>query len=198
MVSTPQAAHVAAQQQSQGALVWIDCEMTGLDPDQDAIIEIYCFITDEQLNLLDRTGWGTVIHQTKARMDAMDEWCTQVHGNSGLMAAVLASTVTPEQAADGLLAYIQKYVPNKRMALLAGNSVHADRAFLRKEPYDRVVDHLHYRILDVSSLKEAARRWCPHIASGAPTKQGLHTAKEDILESIAEARYYRSAIFQKD
>ena len=74
----------------------------------------------------------------------------------------------------------------------------ADRAFLRKEPYDRVVDHLHYRILDVSSLKEAARRWCPHIASGAPTKQGLHTAKEDILESIAEARYYRSAIFQKD
>ncbi|ESA43994.1 ribonuclease H-like protein [Neurospora crassa] len=198
MVSTPKAAHVAAQQQSQGALVWIDCEMTGLDPDQDAIIEIYCFITDEQLNLLDPTGWGTVIHQTKARMDAMDEWCTQVHGNSGLMAAVLASTVTPEQAADGLLAYIQKYVPNKRVALLAGNSVHADRAFLRKEPYDRVVDHLHYRILDVSSLKEAARRWCPHIASGAPTKQGLHTAKEDILESIAEARYYRSAIFQKD
>lgn len=198
MPSTSQAAHADAQQQSQGALVWIDCEMTGLNPDHDAIIEIYCLITDEHLNLLDPTGWGTVIHLPKARMDVMDEWCTRVHGNSGLTAAVLASTVTPEQAADGLLAYIQKYVPNKREALLAGNSVHADRAFLRKEPYNKVVDHLHYRILDVSSLKEAARCWCPHIASGAPAKKGLHTAKEDILESIAEARYYRSAIFQKD
>ncbi|AEO54216.1 hypothetical protein MYCTH_2106971 [Thermothelomyces thermophilus ATCC 42464] len=162
--------------QQSDALVWIDCEvlftlslarqatdqslqMTGLDPDSDSIIEIYCLITDGQLNLLDECGWGTVVHQPRERMAMMDEWCTRVHGDSGLTAAVIESTVTPQQAADGLLAYIQKYVPQKGTALLAGNSVHADRAFLRKAPYNKVLDHLHYRILDVSSIKEAARRW---------------------------------------
>jgi oligoribonuclease len=170
--------------------------MTGLDPDSDLIIEIFCFVTDGQLELLDDAGWGTVVHQPKERMDLMDDWCTRVHGNSGLTAAVIESTVTPEQAADGLLAYIQKHVPDRGVALLAGNSVHADRAFLRKEPYKKVVDHLQYRILDVSSLKEAARQWCPEILAAGPGKTGRHEAKQDILESIEEARYYRSAIFQ--
>ncbi|KAK0656015.1 ribonuclease H-like domain-containing protein [Cercophora newfieldiana] len=179
----------------QGSLVWIDCEMTGLDPDSDAIIEIFCLITNDQLELVDEAGWGAVVHQPKDRMDLMDEWCTRTHGNSGLTAAVIASKVTPEQAADELLAYIRSHVPTKRAALLAGNSVHADRAFLRKGPYNKVLDHLHYRILDVSSIKEAARRWCPDAASRAPAKKGLHTAREDILESIEEAWYYRSAIF---
>ncbi len=87
-------------------------------------------------------------------------------------------------------------MPRPRTALLAGNSVHADRAFLRREPYRKVVDHLHYRILDVSSLKEAALRWSPHLLAGAPKKQGLHKAREDILESIAEARWYKETIFQ--
>ncbi|KAL2128182.1 hypothetical protein VTI74DRAFT_9544 [Chaetomium olivicolor] len=182
--------------QRQDALVWIDCEMTGLNPDTDAIIEIFCLITDGQLNLLDETGWGTVVHQSKERMDAMDEWCTRTHGESGLTAAVVASTVTPEQAADDLLAYIQQHVPEKRVALLAGNSVHADRAFLCKAPYSKVLDHLHYRILDVSSIKEAARRWCPDTAAAAPCKKGLHKAKDDILESIEEAKYYKTAIFR--
>ena len=126
----------------------------------------------------------------------MDEWCTRTHSKSGLTAAVIASEVTPEQAADKLLAYIQQYVPEKRVALLAGNSVHADRAFLRKGSYKKVVDHLHYRLLDVSSIKEAAARWCPHIVKKAPSKKGLHQAKEDILESIREAKYYQAKVFQ--
>ncbi|KAL2157406.1 hypothetical protein VTH06DRAFT_6098 [Thermothelomyces fergusii] len=183
--------------QQPDALVWIDCEMTGLDPDSDSIIEIYCLITDGQLNLLDECGWGVVVNHSKERMAMMDEWCTRVHGNSGLIAAAIESTVTPQQAADGLLAYIQKYVPKKGTALLAGNSVHADRAFLRKAPYNKVIDHLHYRILDVSSIKEAARRWCPQIASAAPRKRGLHKAKDDILESIEEAKFYKSVIFER-
>ncbi|EOO02475.1 putative rna exonuclease protein [Phaeoacremonium minimum UCRPA7] len=177
-------------------LVWIDCEMTGLNVDSDHIIEIFCLITDGDLNLLDEAGWGTVIHQSKERMDMMDEWCTRVHGKSGLTAAVIESSVTAQQAADELLAYIQKYVPDRKTALLAGNSVHADRAFLRKEPYKKVTQHLHHRIMDVSTLKEAAKRWCPEIARRVPSKKALHQARQDIIESIEEAKYYKEAIFQ--
>ncbi|RYP05895.1 hypothetical protein DL764_003496 [Monosporascus ibericus] len=169
--------------------------MTGLNPDTDEIIEIFCVVTTGTLEVIDENGWGTVVHQSKERMDMMDEWCTRTHEKSGLTDAVLASKVTPEQAADELLAYIKKHVPEPG-ALLAGNSVHADRAFLRKEPYKKVMDYLHHRILDVSSLKEAARRWCsPEVMENAPRKQGLHQAKDDILESIAEARYYKDIIF---
>jgi oligoribonuclease (3'-5' exoribonuclease) len=170
--------------------------MTGLDPDTEEIIEIYCLVTTGTLELVDPEGWGTIVHVPASRMAQMDEWCTRTHAASGLTAAVEKSTVTPQQAADGLLAYIKKHVPERRTALLAGNSVHADRAFLRKEPYRRVVDHLHYRILDVSSIKEAVRRWCrPDVMTGVPRKKGLHQAKEDILESIAEAMYYKDAVF---
>ncbi|KAI4594594.1 Phosphoglucomutase-2 [Pestalotiopsis sp. IQ-011] len=180
-------------------LVWIDCEMTGLDPDREEIIEIFCIITTGTLEVVDEAGWGTVIHQSKERMDQMDEWCTKTHGQNGLTAAVIASTVTPEQAADELLAYIKKYVPEPKRAILAGNSVHADRGFLRKEPYRKVVRHLHHRILDVSTLKEAARRWLPKkVIHGAPQKKTLHQAKEDILESIEEARYYKDTVFKRD
>ncbi|KAI1735333.1 ribonuclease H-like domain-containing protein [Xylaria scruposa] len=178
------------------ALVWIDCEMTGLDPDREEIIEIFCIITTGTLEVVDEAGWGTVVHQSKERMDMMDDWCTRTHAQSGLTASVIASKVIPEQAAEELLAYIQKYVPEKGTALLAGNSVHADRAFLSKEPYRAVVEYLHHRIMDVSTIKEAARRWCPkEVLRNAPRKQGLHQAKEDILESIEEARYYKEVIF---
>jgi oligoribonuclease (3'-5' exoribonuclease) len=171
-------------------------QMTGLNPDTEEIIEIFCIITTGTLDVVDEEGWGTVVHQTKERMDMMDEWCTRTHARSGLTTSVIASKVTPEQAAEELLAYITKYVPEKKTALLAGNSVHADRAFLRKEPYKKVAQHLHHRIMDVSTIKEAARRWCPsEVIRNAPRKQGLHQAKEDILESIAEARYYKDAIF---
>ncbi|CAK7273022.1 Phosphatidylinositol 3,4,5-trisphosphate-dependent Rac exchanger 2 protein [Sporothrix epigloea] len=222
-------------------LVWIDCEMTGLDPDSDVILEIHCFITDGQLNLvksqnddtsLDKNdvnkeeryrlqpdedaGWGAIIHVEKARLDQMDEWCTDHHGRSGLTEAVLASTTTHKEAADGLLAYIQKHIPEKGVGLLAGNSVHADKAFLRLAPYNRVMDHLHYRILDVSTIKEAVRRWQPPTAKpkevtvdGVPlpraaekssmitNKDSRHRAREDILDSIAEARYYKTLLFDE-
>lgn len=183
--------------QNAAPLVWIDCEMTGLDYNNDEIIEVYCLITNGNLALVDTEGWGTVVHQPQARMDQMDEWCTRTHGQTGLTAAVVASDVTPEQAADGLLAYIKKHVPQPGTAILAGNSVHADRAFLTREPYRKVVDHLHYRILDVSSLKEAARRWSPRALENAPAKKTLHKAKDDILESIEEARFYKEAIFER-
>lgn len=170
--------------------------MTGLDPDKEEIIEIFCLITDKNLELLDQDGWGTVIHQPKSRMDQMDDWCTRTHGETGLTAKVIASNVTPEQAAEGLLAYVKKYVPKTRTGLLAGNSVHADKSFLVKGPYRKVMDHLHYRILDVSSIKEAAASWCPEVSEKAPRKMLFHKAREDILESIEEARYYKEAIFQ--
>jgi len=172
--------------------------MTGLDLDNDVIIEIFCIITNGNLEVLDKAGWGTVVHQSKERMDQMDEWCTQTHGENGLTAAVIASDVTPEKAADDLLEYIKKYVPEPRIALLAGNTVHADKAFLRKQPYTKVHDHFSHRILDVSSLKEAAKRWSSfEILEKVPKKKLLHQAKQDILESIEEAKYYKEAIFQK-
>lgn len=170
--------------------------MTGLDPDKEEIIEIFCIITTGNLEVIDPEGWGCVVHQSQERLAQMDNWCTRTHGESGLTAAVVKSTTTPEQAADELLAYIKRHVPERKTALLAGNSVHADRSFLNKEPYRKVVDHLHHRILDVSTIKEAAKRWAPtQVVDNVPVKQGLHQAKEDILESIDEARYYREAIF---
>jgi oligoribonuclease len=111
---------------------------------------------------------------------------------------VLESTTTPEQAATDLLEYIKKYVPEPKRALLAGNTVHADKAFLRKEPYKKVHDHFSHRILDVSTLKEAAKRWSSlDTLIRVPKKKLLHQAREDILESIAEAKYYKEAIFQR-
>src|SRR6185437_7927257 len=101
--------------------------MTGLDPDKDVILEVFCLITDGNLNLVDETGFGTVIHQPQSRLDEMDDWCKATHGASGLSEAVVKSDVTAQEAADQLLAYIKKYVPNSRRALLAGNSVHVDR-----------------------------------------------------------------------
>jgi oligoribonuclease len=172
--------------------------MTGLDLENDVIIEIACFITDYDLNLLDSEGYETVVHQSKETMDKMGEWCTKTHGDSGLTAKVLTSTTSPEKAAQDLLSYIKEYVPQSRKALLAGNSVHADQAFLRKAPYDKVLGHLHYRILDVSAIKEAAKRWAPvELLQKAPKKQGLHEAKADILESIAEAKFYQETFFKR-
>jgi len=172
--------------------------MTGLDLENDVIIEIACFVTDYELNLLDSDGYETAVHQSRETMDKMGEWCTKTHGDSGLTAKVLSSTTSPEKAAEDLLAYIKKYVPKSRQALLAGNSVHADQAFLRKAPYDKVLEYLHYRILDVSSIKEAAKRWAPvELLKNGPKKQGLHTAKADILESITEAKFYQETFFKK-
>ena len=171
-------------------------QMTGLDYDNDEIIQIACFITDAELNLLDAEGFETVVHQSEDRMNAMDDWCRKTHAKSGLTAAVIASDITAEIAAAHLLTYVKKYVPDRRKALLAGNSVHADRAFLRRHPYNQVIDHLHHRILDVSTIKEAARRWSSNdVLKATPRKKGLHEAKTDILESIEEAKFYRDVFF---
>jgi len=186
--------------------------MTGLNLETDVIIEIFCIITDGNLKVLDPEGWGVVVHQSKETMDKMvplqlpnisikltfrkGEWCTKTHRDTGLTAAVLASTTSAEDAATGLLEYIKRFVPERKVALLAGNSVHADKAFLRKAPYYPVHSHLSHRILDVSTLKEAAARWCSHeVMRNVPKKKVLHKAKDDILESIEEARYYKEAIF---
>lgn len=170
--------------------------MTGLDPESDSIMSIACFVTDHELNIIDEEGFGAVIHHTKAQLDRMGEWCTKHHGESGLTQACIDSTTTPEQAAEELLAYIKEYVSKPRTALLAGNSVHADRSFLVQPPYRAVTDYLHYRILDVSSIKEAARHWAPEdILKMIPKKKMLHEARADILESIQEARFYREAFF---
>lgn len=170
--------------------------MTGLDPDNDVIIEIFCIITNGKLDVLDEQGWGTVVHASKDKMHSMGDYVTEMHRKTGLTEKVLASEVTPQEAADRLLEYIQKFVPERKKALLAGNSVHADRAFLRKEPYKKVASYLHHRILDVSAIKEAAKRWSdPAIARHVPQKKMLHQARQDILESIEEARYYKECIF---
>ena len=172
--------------------------MTGLDIDNDVLLSIACFVTDYDLNLLDEQGFEVVIHRDQEVMDRMDEWCTKTHKASGLTADVLASTVTPDQAAEKLLQYVKEHVPQSGRALLAGNTVHQDRAFLRRPPFSEMVEYLHHRILDVSSIKEAARRWAPkELVKKTPRKKGQHKARQDILESIDEAKYYRDVFFKK-
>ena len=171
--------------------------MTGLNRNVDTIMSISCFITDAKLNLLDTDGFDAIIHHEKSALDKMDEWCTKTHEKSGLTAACIASDIRPDIAATSLLKYIKRFVPQARKGLLAGNSVHCDKEFLSKSPYDIVLAHLHYRILDISSIKEAARRWASKdILKKVPEKKGLHRAREDILESIEEARFYKEVFFR--
>ncbi|KAI7358581.1 ribonuclease H-like protein [Hortaea werneckii] len=187
------------ESRSNAPLVWIDCEMTGLDLSKDTIMSLACFITDAQLNLLDETGYECVLQHSQEQLNAMGEWCQNHHGASGLTQACLNSTTTAETAATELLEYIQKFIPDRKQGLLAGNTVHADKAFLVQEPWRKVIRHLHHRILDVSAIKEAARRWAPEEAlKKSPQKKGKHEAKADILESIEEARYYRRVFFLGD
>jgi oligoribonuclease len=172
--------------------------MTGLDVEHDTIMSLAVFVTDADLVLFDEAGFEAVIQHSREQLDRMGEWCTKHHGDSGLTQACLDSTTTAKQAAEGLLDYIKKYVPERRTGLLAGNSVHADKSFLVQPPYKVVTDHLHYRILDVSSIKEAARRWAPKgVLKRIPRKKLLHEARADILESIEEARFYRETFFLK-
>jgi oligoribonuclease len=171
--------------------------MTGLNIATDQIIQIACYVTDYDLNILDDEGFETVVHQPQSVMDAMDNWCTKTHMKTGLTPRVLASTVTPEDAASALVEYVRKYVPNPGKAILAGNSVHYDKEFLRKGPYAKLLEHLHHRILDVSSIKEAGRRWSPKdVWKSAPKKLALHEARQDIRESIEEAKYFRDIFFR--
>lgn len=171
-------------------IVWVDCEMTGLDHVNDHIIEICCIITDGDLNIIDEAGYESVIHCDKKIMDAMNEWCIDHHGSSGLTQKVLDSTKTTGQVEEELLAYLRKYIPAERKGVLAGNSVHMDRVFMMRE-FPKVIDHLFYRIIDVSTIMEVSFRHNPDLASVFPRKKGAHTARADILESIAQLKWYQ-------
>jgi len=176
-------------------LVWIDLEMTGLDPERERIIELALVLTDSELNVV-AEGPELVIHQSDDLLAAMDEWNTKHHGESGLTERVRTSKVTEEQAASSVLEFLKQHC-EPRTAPLAGNSVWQDRRFLAR--YMRDVDeYLHYRIVDVSTIKELGRRWLPDVVAAAPAKQGAHRALEDIRESITELRFYRAALFRED
>jgi len=175
---------------SKDNLVWMDLEMTGLDPEVDTILEIATIVTDKDLNIL-AEGPSMAIHHDKQALDHMDEWCRKQHGASGLSGRVLASTISLAQAEAETLAFIRSYAA-ERAVPLCGNSIHQDRRFLvRYMP--QLEAYLHYRLVDVSTIKELARRWYPKLEF--PSKKGMHLAMDDIRESIAELRYYREQIF---
>jgi oligoribonuclease len=174
-------------------LVWIDCEMTGLDLRSDALIEVAALVTDPDLNVLG-DGVDVVIHAEDAVLDGMLDVVRTMHEKSGLTDEVRRSSVTVAEAQDLVMAYITQYVPERRTAPLCGNSIATDRGFLARD-MPELDDHLHYRMIDVSSVKELCRRWYPRVYFGQPTKGLAHRALADIRESIRELKYYRQTIF---
>ncbi|GAA4262164.1 oligoribonuclease [Dactylosporangium darangshiense] len=174
-------------------LVWIDCEMTGLDLGKDALIEVAALVTDPDLNVLGE-GVDVVIHAEDAALDGMLEVVREMHGRSGLTEAVRASTVSLAEAEDMIMTYITEHVRDPRTAPLCGNSIATDRGFLARD-MPRLDHHLHYRMIDVSSIKELCRRWYPRVYFGQPPKGLAHRALADIRESIRELEYYRRTLF---
>ena len=172
-------------------LVWLDAEMTGLYPGVDALVEVAIIITDADLNILD-DGIDIIIKPPAAAVEQMDPVVVEMHRNNGL-AEQWANGVSAAEAEKQLLDYVKKYCPEPRTALLAGNTVGQDQRFLFAE-MPELAAHLHYRIVDVSSIKELAKRWYPHAYEKAPEKLGNHRALGDITDSINELRYYREAI----
>jgi oligoribonuclease len=173
-------------------LVWIDCEMTGLDLTSDALVEIACIITDGELNQVDE-GIDLIIKPPAEALDHMPELVREMHTASGLLNE-LAGGMTLAEAQDQVLTYVRSYVTEPRKAPLCGNSIATDRAFLARD-LPRLDEYLHYRMIDVSSIKELARRWYPRVYFASPAKAGGHRALADIRESITELRYYREAVF---
>jgi oligoribonuclease len=173
--------------QDQNNLVWLDMEMTGLDPDRDRIIEIAIVVTDSQLNALSQAP-VLVVHQADAVLEAMDDWNKSTHARSGLIDKVKASTLNERVAEEQLLAFLAQHVPAKTSPM-CGNSICQDRRFLARH-MPRLEAYFHYRNLDVSTLKELVKRWKPEIAKGL-VKQGKHEALADIHESVGELKYYR-------
>ena len=173
-------------------LVWIDCEMTGLDLANDALVEIACVVTDGELTELD-AGIDLIIKPPAEAIDQMPDFVRQMHTASGLLTE-LAGGMTLDEAQDQVLGYVRGHVKEARRAPLCGNSIATDRAFLARD-LPRLDDFLHYRMIDVSSVKELARRWFPRAYFASPAKIGGHRALADIRESITELRYYREAVF---
>jgi oligoribonuclease len=173
-------------------LVWIDCEMTGLDLTRDALIEVAALVTDYELTVLG-DGVDVVIKPPQEAVDQMVEVVRTMHTSSGLLDE-LADGVTMAEAEERVLTYVREFVPGERKAPLAGNTVFVDRGYLARD-MPTLEAHMHYRIVDVSSIKELVRRWYPRVYFNSPTKSGGHRALSDIRESIEELKFYRQAVF---
>ncbi|GAA1548237.1 oligoribonuclease [Actinomadura kijaniata] len=173
-------------------LVWVDCEMTGLDLRRDALIEIAALVTDSELNILDE-GVDLVIKPPQEALEQMSKIVRDMHTTSGLL-DVLPGGVTLAEAEEAVLSYVRSHVKDPKKAPLCGNSIATDRSFLARD-MPALDSHLHYRMVDVSSIKELARRWYPRVYFASPEKKGGHRALADITESIQELRYYRAALF---
>lgn len=174
-------------------LVWIDCEMTGLDLGSDALIEIAALVTDGNLTILGE-GVDLVIHTDDDKLANMPEVVRKMHAASGLTEQVRTSTVTMAEAEKAVLDYVKTFAPQAKSALLAGNSIATDRGFIDRD-MPELSNHLHYRMIDVSTVKELCRRWFPAIYENQPPKGMAHRALADIKESIQELAYYRAAAF---
>lgn len=183
----------SAEERAQN-LIWIDLEMTGLEPDTDVIIEIATIVTDKDLNVLAQ-GPVLAISQPQARLDAMDEWNTTHHNASGLVKRVQESTITEQDAIDQTIAFLKPWV-DAGVSPLCGNTIGQDRRFLVRHMRE-LEDYFHYRSIDVSTLKELAKRWQPELAKGFK-KKGAHLALDDILESIEELKYYREHFIKNE
>jgi oligoribonuclease len=173
-------------------LVWIDCEMTGLDIVHDALIEIACVVTDAELNLLD-DGIDVIIKPPAEALDQMSDVVREMHTKSGLLADLAGGMALPE-ATEAVLGYVKNFVREPRKVPLCGNSIATDRWFIARD-MPELDAWLHYRMIDVSSVKELARRWYPRAYFASPSKHGGHRALADITESVQELRYYREAVF---
>jgi oligoribonuclease len=172
-------------------IVWIDCEMTGLDTVQDALVEVAAVVTDSELNVLGE-GVDVIIAPPAEALTQMGDFVRTMHTTSGLLEELAGGTTLADAQAQ-VLEYVRQWVPEPGKAPLAGNSVGTDKVFLDRD-MPELVGHLHYRIIDVSSIKELARRWYPRVYFASPKKNGGHRALADILESIDELRYYRAAL----
>ncbi|XP_058810823.1 oligoribonuclease [Phymastichus coffea] len=178
--------------QNKNRIVWIDLEMTGLDVEKDRIMEVACLVTDENLHIVSEE-FSTILYQPDSKLNAMNEWCTNMHSSTGLTEACRRSTEDEKSVDRNLLNFMMKYLP-KGKCPMAGNSVYIDRLFLRKYlPLSN--EYMHYRIIDVSSIKEVVKRWQPEIHKAAPKKKLNHRALDDIKESIQELDYYRNHVF---
>jgi oligoribonuclease len=173
----------------------MDLEMTGLDPARHVIVEIATIITDDDLVIV-AEGPDLVVHQPAERLAEMDAVVLKMHTRSGLLPEIEASTLSLEEAGEQTLAFLREHIPEARTVPLCGNSIGTDRRFLATQ-LPAIEEHLHYRSIDVSTIKELARRWYPERLAGAPPKVGSHRALGDIRESIAELQFYREHLFAK-
>lgn len=174
-------------------IVWVDLEMTGLDPTRHVIVEVAALVTDAELNIIDE-GVDLVVHATDAQLAEMDDVVTSMHSGNGLLDEIKASPVSLAEAEDAVLALVEKHCDPAHPAPLAGNSIATDRTFIRAQ-MPRLDAALHYRMIDVSTVKELSRRWFPKAYYNQPQKGMAHRALADIVESIRELDYYRRAVF---